>query len=335
MKKMTFGLAPIFCLSLLQGCGGGGSGSGKPPAAQQPPPSNSRTALKLSSANYQNVLRASVGTSLSAFSFVKLGGDMADRLFETPIPNNISALLCPDGGWTLLSIGDKNLDTFFNVGDYVTQSYDKCKNGGSTIDGIIRIELRSVTPKDGGRELESWVTVADFTVTPATNASSSTSLNFTGPVLYTNAPAYRQFKLGGAAFSSTSVAGTEQASALAVDFLQRQDTGTFSLSFGGNLDSGAFGGTFDFATTTPFTGTIGAYPTAGRVVVLGGSSTTARLSEEGSAASDADTVLLAVDETGDGTADASVTNFAWTGIVPRQLFDPFVNLVVVTQPQAP
>jgi hypothetical protein len=331
MKKMTRELAPIFCLALLQGCGGGG-GSGKPPAAQQPPPSNARSALKLSSANYQNALRASVGMSLSAFNFVKLGGFMSDNLFEKPIPGSVSALLCPDGGWTLLSIGDRNLDTFFNVGDYVTQTYDKCKNGGSTIDGIIRIELRGVTPKDGGRELESWVTVVNFTVTSATNSVSSTSLNFTGPVLYTNAPAYQQFKLGGAAFSSTNVAGTEQASALVVDFLQRQDTGTFSLSFGGNLDSGAFDGTFDFATTTPFTGAIGAYPTSGRVVVLGGSNTTARLSEEGAAANDADTVLLAVDETGDGNADASLIDFAWMGIVPRQMFDPFVNLVVVTQP---
>jgi len=331
MKTMMQGCAPIFCMALLQGCGGGGGG-GKPPVAQEPPPANSRPPLRLDASNYQTVLRVSIGSTLSAFSYVKLGGDMADNLFELPIPGNLSALLCVEGGWTLLNIGDRNLDGFFNVGDYVTQSYDHCKNLGATIDGIIRIELQGVTPKDGGREIEVWVTVANFSVTASGTATGPTGITFSGPARYSHAPAYLQFKIGGASFGSTHVAGTEQASALVVDYLQRQDSGTYSLSFGGNIDSGVFGGTFDFVTSAPFTGTIGQYPSTGRLIAIGGAGSSARLSEEGAAANNAETVLLSVDANGDGSADAAASEFAWTGVVPRQMFDPFVNRVVVRPP---
>ena len=335
MKKTPQGIAPIFCLALLQGCGGGGGSSGQPPVAQQPPPANGPQALRLDASNYQNVLRASMGTPLSAFSFVKVGGDLADFWFELPIPHALSAPLCPDGGWTVFDIGDRNLDGFFNAGDDITQSYHECESAGVTIDGLIRIELKTVTPKDGGRELESWVTIANFSVTAEGSVAGPASLNFSGAVLYTSTPSYQQFKIGGASFGTTHAVGTEQASALAVDFLQRQDTGTYSLSFGGHLDSGAFGGTFDFVTSAPFTGTIGQYPGAGRLVVIGGSNSTARLSEEGAAANNADAVLLAVDANGDGTAETSANEFAWTGIFPRQIFDAFIKRVVITQPAMP
>jgi len=73
MKKAIKGLAPIFCVALMHGCGGGGGG--KPAVTQAPQPANGPRVRALDLANYRNVLHISIGTTSSAFSFVKIGGD--------------------------------------------------------------------------------------------------------------------------------------------------------------------------------------------------------------------------------------------------------------------
>ncbi|HLA73247.1 MAG TPA: hypothetical protein VK624_17190 [Steroidobacteraceae bacterium] len=335
MYRLTQGLATIFCLSVLQGCGGGGGGGGKAPESQQPPPSNTRPPLKVSAADYQLALRTSIGTTMNAFNYVKLGGDLADLMLDLPVPRDVVLLPCPDGGTTLLTIGDRNSDGLFNAGDYVNQAYEDCDNDGSTLDGIIRIEIDSVTPKDGGREIQLLATVVNLTLKLADSAIPPISVNFVGPVSYTRTPSYQEFRLAGASFSSSQVAGATDVTALGVIYLQDHAADTYRLTFGGSLDSAMFSGPFEFATFAPFTGTIGQYPDAGRLDVIGGSGSSARLSEEGAAASNPATVLVAVDSNGDGTADAAVIDFPWSDVMPRELFDAFRNPVVVATPLMP
>ena len=332
MYRPTPGLATIFFLSLLQGCGGGGGG--KAPASQ-PPPSNTRPPLRLSATDYQLALRTSIGTTMNAFNYVKLGGDLAELMLDLPVPRDVILLPCPDGGTTLLTIGDRNSDGFFNAGDFVNQAYDDCDNDGTTLDGIIRIEVNAVTPKDGGHEIQLVATVLNLTLKAAGNAIPPISINFVGPVFYTRTPTYQEFRLAGASFSSSQVAGALDATALGVIYLQDHAADTYRLTFGGSLDSAAFGGPFEFATFAPFTGTIGQYPDAGRLDVIGGSGSSARLSEEGAAAGNPATVLVAVDSNGDGNADAAVSEFAWSEVMPRELFDAFRNPVVVATPVMP
>jgi hypothetical protein len=335
MYRLTQGLATIFCLSLLQGCGGGGGGDGMGPGPQQPPPSNSRPPLRLSAADYQLALRSSIGTTMNAFNYVKLGGDLADLMLDLPVPGSPVLLPCPDGGTTLLTFGDRNSDGLFNAGDYVNQAYEDCDNDGTTLDGIIRIEIENVTPKDGGREIQLVATVVNLTLELANNAVPQISINFVGPVSYTRTPSYQEFRLAGASYSSSQVAGATDATALGVIYLQDHVANTYRLTFGGSLDSAGFAGPFEYATFAPFTGTIGQYPDAGRLDVIGGAGTSARLSEEGVAASNPATVLVAVDSNGDGTADAAVIDFAWSEVMPRELFDAFSNPVVVATPVMP
>jgi len=332
MYRLTQGLATIFCLSLLQGCGGGGGGKG--PESPQPPPSNTRPPLRLSAADYQLALKASIGTTMNAFNYV-LGGDLADLMLDLPVPRDVVLLPCPDGGTTLLTIGDRNSDGLFNSGDYVNQAYEDCDNDGSTLDGIIRIELESVTPKDGGREIQLLATVVNLTLKLADSAIPPISVDFVGPMSYTRTPSYQEFRLAGASFSSSQVAGATDATALGVIYLQDHAAETYRLTFGGSLDSAVFSGPFEYATFAPFTGTIGQYPDAGRLDVIGGSGSSARLSEEGAAASNPAAVLVAVDSNGDGSSDAAVNEFAWSDVMPRELFDAFRNPVVVATPLMP
>ena len=140
MYRLTQGLATIFCLSLLQGCGGGGGGKG--PESPQPPPSNTRPPLRLSAADYQLALKASIGTTMNAFNYV-LGGDLADLMLDLPVPRDVVLLPCPDGGTTLLTIGDRNSDGFFNTRTPTYQEFRLAvlvavdSTGGGTADAAV------------------------------------------------------------------------------------------------------------------------------------------------------------------------------------------------------
>jgi hypothetical protein len=103
-----------------------------------------------------------------------------------------------------------------------------------------------------------------------------------------------------------------------------RQTNTYNYVIQGTIDGAAFSGEFDFSTPVAFTGTIGDHPTAGRLSVVGASSS-ARLSEEGSAASNNDTVLVSVDANangdGDSTADTEVPELPWSSILPQRIFN--------------
>jgi hypothetical protein len=68
------------------------------------------------------------------------------------------------------------------------------------------------------------------------------------------------------------------------------------------------------------------------MTVSGYAGSAARLSEEGSAAADVATVLVAVDANGDGAVDASEAQLAWMSVVPVQLFAAFADQVAVAVP---
>jgi hypothetical protein len=100
----------------------------------------------------------------------------------------------------------------------------------------------------------------------------------------------------------------------------------------GSIDSDVLGGGFQFETTEAFTGFIGEFPSAGRLVVTGGNNTKARLAEEDSALTNPDTVLAAVDSNGDGMDDTVEPELQWSGVLPLLLFESFRGSIVVTQP---
>jgi hypothetical protein len=130
-------------------------------------------------------------------------------------------------------------------------------------------------------------------------------------------------------FSSGQIAGDTGAATVFVDYLQDYATQTYVYSLSGNVDSAGLGGQFDFTTPVPFTGVIGEYPSAGRLELTGNANSSARLSEEGVAANDNAAVFVAVDSNGDGTADASDPQLAWSSIAPVELFAAFPGPGVV------
>jgi len=106
-----------------------------------------------------------------------------------------------------------------------------------------------------------------------------------------------------------------------VDLTQDYALGTYELTVFGMVDSDTLGGKVDFTTDTRFTGTLGSYPNHGRLALSGGNGSTARLSEEGAAASDPAAVLATVDTNGDGLSDASDESLAWATVMPVSIFE--------------
>ena len=113
---------------------------------------------------------------------------------------------------------------------------------------------------------------------------------------------------------------TQSVSNLVIDYLQRYDTSRYDYLLQGTL--GSLGNVGEFRVSTPlsFTGTIGSYPSAGRLGLNGAANSTARVSEEGAAASNSTAVLVSVDTNGDGVADSEVPELDWTQLLPRATF---------------
>ena len=157
-------------------------------------------------------------------------------------------------------------------------------------------------------------------------------MNFIAQVHYSRTVTHEYTEIANAVFTSGQVIGDTGTSTLQVAFYQDNAAQTYQYSVGGTVSSGALGGELEFASPAPFTGVIGEYPSAGRMTVSGNAGSAARLSEEGNAAADVATVLVAVDTNGDGVIDASEAQLAWMSVVPAQLFAAFPDQVAVAVP---
>ncbi len=321
------GVAALFSSLLLCSCGGGDGGSGTVPQPSPPPAPPARVTLGAN--NYKNAVTLSMGVASTAHMYAQLGVSIADRWLNVPIVF-FPLIACPEGGTMSIELTDKNSDRSLDPGDTLHLRWERCTTQGATTTGIVRVEVNEATPITGGREYRLTITIANLRI--ERDASPSAVVNFIAQVHHTRAATYLFTEVANAVFDSGQVIGDTGTSTLQVAFYQDNAAQTYQYSVGGTVSSDALGGELEFASPSPFTGVIGEYPSAGRMTIAGNAGSAARLSEEGSAAADVATVLVAVDADGDGVVDASDAQLAWTSVVPVQLFAAFADQIAIAVP---
>ncbi len=310
-RVITLGI--IVC---LHACGGGGSDGA--PMAEPPPPTPVQ--LTLDAANYQGAVRNALEWSDSAFFFAKLGADVADHLVRT------SATLpplfrCTVSGAASITLTDRNRNGMLNAGDTLSLFMDRCITEVISVTGVIRVEVTSAEPLGDGRAYQLLVHIIDLSLTsnsaadvPPLDINLSASLDFS----YTTD--FDHYVLTFGEFRRTLAGQTQSVSNLVIDYLQRYDTSRYDYLLQGTLGSLGNAGEFRVSTPLSFTGTIGSYPSAGRLGLNGAANSTARVSEEGAAASNSAAVLVSVDTNGDGAADSEVPELDWSRLLPQATF---------------
>jgi hypothetical protein len=311
---------------MLMACGGGEGGNNMPPT---PAPAPAASKVTLGPDNYQNAAKLSMSVGSAAYLYSKLGVDIVDRWLNVPLPS-YPVIACPAGGTMSVELTDRNADRTLDPLDTVHFHWDRCRIQDTTTTGVVRVELQAATPSPGGHEYLLTITVADLRV--ERDGQPSTTVDFIAQVDYSHTATFDRTEVSNAVFDSGQVIGDTGTSTLNIDYRQDASLQTYQYSLSGTVSSGGLGGEVQFSTPTAFSGVIGEYPSAGRLLVLGNSNSGARLAEEGSAANNADTVLVDLDANGDGVVDASEAQLAWADVVPVQLFAAYRDQVAVTLP---
>jgi hypothetical protein len=313
--------------ALLAACGGGDGGSDM--ASPPSPPPAAPAKVTLAPGNYQNAVKLSMGVAATAYQYSKLAVGITDRWLDVPIAF-FPLVSCPDGGTMSVELTDKNADRSLDPNDTIHFHWESCRIQGTATTGVVRVEVREATAIAGGRDYLLTVTVADFKI--ERDGLPSTTVNFIAQVHYTHTGTFDRCEVSNAVFSSGQVINDPGTSTLNIDYRLDQSTQTYQYAVGGKVSSNALGGELEFSTPTAFSGVIGEYPSAGRLLVLGGAGSGARLAEEGAAAGNASTVLVDLDANGDGVVEASEAQLAWSSVVPVQLFAAFPDQVAVAVP---
>lgn len=317
MKYPPTGLAALFLLALLPGCGGGGESQAFVPA----PPAPASTEVTLTAGNYQDAAARTMSVANTTYAYARMAVHVVDDLLNVPL-ETFPIFNCAGGGLKTLDLTDKNQDTSLDPGDAVRLRWDHCRENGLTTTGEVRVELTDATQIPGGREYTIAITVSNLELISDAAGVPTVTTSLVMPVDYTRTATTDHTVISGAVFTAGAIAGDTATADLYVDYLQDSAAQTYSFSTHGTVNSGALGGIVGFITPLAFTGVIGEYPSAGNVSITGNANSVVRLAKEGSAAADPASVLVTVDANGDGTLDASNT-IAWSTVVPSELFDAF------------
>jgi hypothetical protein len=310
--------------AILSACGGGGSAA---PAAAPPPPVPAQVALTAN--NYQGALSFALESANAAFAFAKLGTDAADGLFEqfVALPGLIR---CSVSGTASLELTDRNRNGSLNVNDTVHLFMNECNSGTSALTGVLRVEVSSAAQIPNRREYQFSVTISDLVISSTLPGVAPMTIDFIGIVNFTRTADFDHYILSFANYDHVSGQETRHASELLVDYLQRYDTLSYDYLVQGAIGGSALQGEYRVSTPQPLTGLIGTYPGAGRLTLTGSAGSTARLSEEGTAAANGATVLVSVDSNGDGAAEAAVPELAWTSLLAPAIFSSLRDQVDIT-----
>ncbi len=298
------------------------------PAPAQPPPA-AQAKVALNANNYQNALKLSLGAATSAFSHAQLGFFLADGMIGLPV-NLMPFFPCAVSGTQSMELTDRNGNGALEPNDTVHIRWSQCDSGYSTLDGLMRVEVNEATRLTDGRDLVLTITAVQLKITPHAPGASTITLNFICPLHVVHTATSYHYTMAGGVFRSGQDLGADGLETVFVDYLQDYNTNTYTYSISGTVDSDVLGGEYDFSTPVTFSGAIGEFPTLGRLALVGGASSTAKLAKEGAGAVNPGTVLVSVDANGDGAAEAEVPDLAWESIVPKPFFNSFRDQIGAT-----
>jgi hypothetical protein len=298
----------LFAAALLYGCGGGGEGD---PVVDVPAPAP--VPLALAAGNYTAATASTMRTASIALDYARLSGETAAFMLDQPV-NFLPNWPCRSGGTVSFELTDRNRNGAFNEDDTLHIRLDHCVTNGTSLTGLIRIELQTVSQQPDGRDYDLTFEMVDLSVTVGTPDVPARRFNFSGSVTLSRGASHEHWVLSFGAFELREGDVRLTAGSLLLDYSQRYDLGTYEYLVQGDLFDSRLGGVTRVSTPASFTGTIGQFPDAGRLVLAGAANSAARVSEEGSAASDAARVLIAVDADGDGAVDQENAAMSWSDL---------------------
>ena len=332
MRALHSVLLAITCMAALAACGGGGGGStGAAPAPAPPPPPPGPPPIALTLANYTGAASNAFQLATLSINFTLTGIAPVRALVDANIAQDGSGP-CADGGSVATQVSDRDNNRVISNGDAVTIQFAKCATSGFVIDGTTNAEMQTVAVSAGGMHLVARITVTNLRFEPTSRPANAVTYDGTLNVDYVLMSGSDHYTLTNSTFTITDGAGHLTMANLNLDYLQDFDTFDFTLAFRGTVDSSSLGGTFTIASDAPFTGSIGNFPTTGRASLHGANATSATISEEGSAATDLNSVLLKVDTNGDGSADDTQANYNWSFLSGTQLFRPLRDNIETPPP---
>jgi hypothetical protein len=267
----------------------------------------------LASANYSAATASAMRTASIAFDYARLSGETAALMLDQPV-NFLPNWPCRSGGTVSFELTDRNRNGFFNEDDRLHIRLDHCVTSGVSVSGLIRIELQAVTQQPDGRDYDLTFEMVDLAVSAGAPDVPARRFDFSGSVHLSRGANHEHWVLSFGNFDLREGEVTLTASSLLLDYSQRYDLGTYEYLVQGDVFDSRLGGIARATTPVSFTGIIGQFPSAGRLMLAGAANSAARVSEEGAAASDAARVLIAVDADGDGTADQENAGVLWSDL---------------------
>jgi hypothetical protein len=213
---------------------------------------------------------------------------------------------CTDGGDLTFTVDDADGNP--SSGDSLSASYNNCVEGDTVLNGSISIVINSYDgdPQGvGAFSLQLSIQANNFT---ATQNGETTSLN--------GAMTLSQSTNDGVAFTN-SISGTSivvngsgvSAALSAFQLTSTENNGDYTLVINATVSSSQIGGAVTIVTTTPFRSIAPGHPYEGQAIITGANGTSVTLI----AISDAQSVRLLVDETGNGTPDR-VIDTTWDAL---------------------
>lgn len=214
------------------------------------------------------------GLALDASDMLEGMGDLVEGMTETLNP---SAQVVPcDMGNMNLQVIDADQDGQLSTGDSASLTFNGCMIdlGGTflTLNGRLSFTADEVSGAQGGPfTLNLSVDFSGFTMAAA-GVTASINGGFTHELSSTDGQNIVSV-IHGDYFSAYAGNGTESFSGTLRNFrLERQydeSTGAYLWELDAMVSGSGFGGTVEFDTTVPFTGTDPDYPDAGTLVITG------------------------------------------------------------------
>ncbi len=320
----------------LAACSGGGGGGGN--AAADNGTGNgggSTTPRALTAANARQELSAAYSSTETISSQVKsISSDISGRSTDTaatPAPARFSAvdfartqleralasrrntsgptakavrtntLACQQGGSILVTLNDADNDGDLSTGDSFSYQFNNCRASGQTTNGSLRFSNLVIPQTDTGTmtmtitfvalssSIDGQATVLDggfdMRVTIADQAATVVSVTASGQSLRAKTPTHTEIMTN----FSTSAELNQTASTY-----KQSSNATFSYAESNK--------SYTLTTSTPFTGTLGANPSAGSMTIKASDGSQARMT-----VASPTTVRIEADSDGDNVFEHSET----------------------------
>jgi hypothetical protein len=316
-KNAHRSLAPVALMLGLAACGGGGGGD----AASTAPPAGTTidagNADAVASRAYQAVTALYDATSVSADQLKSAGAAAGPDLVRIALAQLHAAtglggaggretkaiqtgtLPCGAGGGITATANDVDGDGRIGAGDSVALRFDDCVEQGVTLSGSMSFAVQRLTSTTAANSARATFTFTGFRAQSGSDVATADGDLTLDATISKASPLVSDVSLSG---TRLEVSEGAAASTLAnyTGRLQEDATArTYSYTVQGQAAGSALPGTLTLSTPTPISGTIGADPVAGVLVVQGANAAQARLTVTPPTG-----VTIGLDANGDGTLEA-------------------------------